>query len=267
MRDSITMKKKNLQKISLKTILGLCFLLSSFQGFQFQGFQLGASSKVSVEDMNFDFEFDEEDEAPAQQFYDPFEKVNRKFDGFNRWLAKKVMAPVARQYVKIPAKGRKSVGNFFSNLKSPLHMVNLGFQGKFDKAGCELGRFLVNSTVGLVGLFDIADSQLGLKQNKEDFGQTLGHYGVKAGPYVHLPMMGPTTLRDFLSSPFDWGLEGDRYLFPNTTWAQVGLSTLEVVNQTPSIVNRLKGVEKDAIDPYTMIRDGYLQMREAQVRR
>jgi phospholipid-binding lipoprotein MlaA len=112
----------------------------------------------------------------------------------------------------------------------------------------------------------VAESELEWSVSKEDFGQTLGHYGVGSGPYVHLPFMGPTTVRDFLSRPFDWSFEIDRYFFPHNlgyNWAASGLKT---VNGMPFLVNQVKSVEKDAIDPYTFIRDASLQMREAQVR-
>jgi phospholipid-binding lipoprotein MlaA len=233
------------------------------------GSELFSAETLSVETLNYDFEleedFDEEVQKPKRK--DHFEKFNRPMDRFNRWFLRTVGTRVVRVYTKIPAKGRGCVSNFFANLKSPVNIVNLTLQTKFKKAGKELGRFGLNSTVGLVGLMDVAQSELGWSASKEDFGQTLGHYGVGSGPYIQLPFMGPTTLRDFLATPLDWSFEIDRYFFPNNLEYRWATSGLEVVNGMPFLVNQVKSVEKDAIDPYTFIRDAFLQMREAQVRR
>ena len=246
--------------------LGLCLFFAF--SMMFMTSAVSAEESLSVETLNYDFDLEEDfDEGSEKiQLKDHLEGFNRPMDRFNRWFLNRVGAPIASVYTKIPAKGRGCVTNFFSNLKSPLHIVNLTFQAKFKKAGKELGRFALNSTVGLAGLVDVAESELEWSSSKEDFGQTLGHYGVGSGPYLHFPFMGPTTVRDFLSSPFDWGFEMDRYFFPHNLGYNWATSGLKVVNGMPFLVNQVKSVEKDAIDPYTFIRDAYLQMREAQVR-
>src|ERR1700685_301761 len=127
---------------------------------------------------------------------DPWESWNRGVYKFNSAADKAIARPAARAYVKVvPHPIRTGVSNFFANLNTPTVMINDALQGKFGAAANDLGRFLLNSTFGLGGLFDPATSA-GLNKNNEDFGQTLGHWGVHPGPFVELPFLGPSDLRD-----------------------------------------------------------------------
>lgn len=127
---------------------------------------------------------------------DPYEKMNRAMFNFNLKLDKYFAKPIAKGYRRvIPKPVRKGITNFFSNLREPIVIINDLFQGKFKQAGSDLGRFLMNSTVGLYGLFDVA-RKVGLQKHDEDFGQTLGKWGAKQGPYLVLPFFGPSGVRD-----------------------------------------------------------------------
>src|SRR6202020_473458 len=134
------------------------------------------------------------DHKPPPQ--DPWESWNRGVYKVNDKLDRAIAKPIARTYVKaVPAPARTGVSNFFANLRTTTVMVNDALQGKFLAAGNDLGRFLLNSTLGVGALLDPASSA-GLVKNDEDFGQTLGHWGVHAGPFVELPILGPSDLRD-----------------------------------------------------------------------
>ena len=214
-------------------------------------------------DLNIDFE---EDSAPKLNVSDPLQKFNRPMDRFNRWLLRTVR-PVTNAYErKVPQGARTGIGNFFSNLTAPLDIVNCGLQGKGKKCLQQTGRFLFNSTVGLAGIFDVSRSELKIPHHKEDFGQTLGHYGVKPGPYLNVPFLGPSTTRDLICLPLDWSLDLDMWLFPHNPPVGYGLTGVEVTNKTTQIQKQLISVEKDSLDPYTYVRDAFWQMREAKVK-
>ncbi|MBS4050215.1 MAG: VacJ family lipoprotein, partial [Methylomonas sp.] len=134
--------------------------------------------------------------APVVTPVDPYEGFNRSMYGFNMGLDKYLLKPVADGYKFItPNFMQTGVTNFFNNLKGINVVLNDLLQGKFEQSASDLGRFTTNSTIGLLGLFDVA-TDLGLQQNVEDFGQTLAVWGVNQGPYLVLPVLGPTTLRD-----------------------------------------------------------------------
>ncbi|MCG8435004.1 MAG: VacJ family lipoprotein, partial [Gammaproteobacteria bacterium] len=126
---------------------------------------------------------------------DPLEPFNRAMFKFNDAVDRAVIKPVAKGYAKTPKPFRKGVNNFFSNLSAPVTIINNFLQGKFKKAFSDTGRFLMNSTIGLFGIFDPA-SRVGLARHREDFGQTLGAWGVPSGPYLVIPFLGPSTVRD-----------------------------------------------------------------------
>ncbi len=144
---------------------------------------------------------------PHEDVSDPLEPVNRVIDSFNDKVDRAILKPTAQGYEKVvPATARSSVTNFFANLNEPLVVVNQLLQGKGKEGVSDTGRFLVNSTIGLLGLFDPA-SQMGLTRHDEDFGQTFGRWGIGEGWYLVLPILGPSTLRDtagkFGDSAFD----------------------------------------------------------------
>lgn len=189
---------------------------------------------------------------------DPLEGINRDIYAFNAAADKYVFKPVAQAYRWIlPEFAERGVGRFFDNLEEVGSAVNNVAQGKFSAAGNNTGRFLVNSTIGIVGFVDVAD-KIGLKKEDfEDFGQTLAVWGVGSGPYLMMPFIGPTTLRD---GP---GLIVDGRLLPQYYLEDVGARNTARLVDVISI--RAKYIDADEAlpdkDPYSFVRDAYLQRR------
>jgi len=217
-------------------------------------------------------EFDEfAREAPAR---DPLRRYNRLMFNFNDKAYFWVFRPLAVGYGKtVPEGVRKSVQRGLNNLEFPVRFLNCGLQGKFRKAGREAGRFTVNTTVGLLGLFDPARSWLHMEPAEEDFGQTLGRYGVGPGWPLVLPFLGQSNVRDGL------GMIPDQFLKPgayvacmkpvagmNPTELGVGVWCYDKVNYVSLNIGLYESLKKDALDPYTMMRDAYGRMREARIR-
>lgn len=188
---------------------------------------------------------------------DPFQNINRKVHTFNSVLDKNVLVPVVNVYENVtPDSIEKGVGNFFSNLSDVGNLLNHGLQLKPKKAVKDLGRLVINTTLGLGGIVDVA-SNLGIYQEPEDFGQTLGYWGVNPGPYVVLPFLGPSTLRDTGATLIDTSSS------PISSYDPVAhrfvIYALQVVDQ-----RRRLGELESLIsgDPYIFIREAYLQRRE-----
>lgn len=196
--------------------------------------------------------------ANVQNKADPFESVNRKVYTFNRALDKAIVRPVARGYdYVVPKVIDDRVDSFFSNLDDITVVFNDLLQFKFRQAGSDASRFLLNSTFGVLGLFDVA-THVGLEKHNEDFGQTLGHWGVGEGPYLMLPFLGPSTLRDapalLVDNQTDMlnqiDKESDRYK----------VQGLKLINVRQRLLDADKLAE-DAYDEYSFVRDAYLQRR------
>lgn len=194
---------------------------------------------------------------------DPFERVNRSVYRFNDTLDRNVARPVAQAYVKVtPRPVRSSVGNFFRNLNSPTVMVNSLLQGKPVSFFAETLRLVVNTTIGIGGLFDPA-TRLGIPAGDEDFGQTLGTWGVPPGPYLVLPVLGPSTTRDTV------GLVGDQFTDPkyyllDDFWVGVGVTVVGLVDTRAGLLGTDEVLQR-SFDPYVFMRNAYLQRREFQV--
>ena len=189
---------------------------------------------------------------------DPWESWNRGVYKFNDVLDRAVAKPVAKTYVHIvPRPVRTGVSNFFENLSTTTVMINDALQGKFRASANDLGRFLLNSTVGLGGILDPATSA-GLDKNNEDFGQTLGHWGVHPGPFFELPLLGPSDVRDAPSRLVDAYTNPQAYI-KNTYW-KYGLYGLSLVNTRANLLS-LDETLQHVYDPYAFIRDAYLQRR------
>ena len=190
---------------------------------------------------------------------DPWESYNRKIHAFNMGLDKAIMRPIARGYdVIMPDAPQRGVRNFFRNLAYPVTFVNLVLQGKFEDALTATGRFLINSTIGLLGFFDVATKE-GIPDYNEDFGQTLATWGWKDSRYLVMPLFGPFTARDFLGRGF-YG-----YLHPVSYWARENNNYLPMAVDLLTLRASLLPFDKDleaADDPYTLIRDAWLQRRE-----
>lgn len=197
--------------------------------------------------------------APAGTPSDPLQPVNRVTFKFNQTADRYVMRPVAQTYVNItPAFARKGVTNFFSNLFSPVTIVNDFLQGKFVRGGSDIGRLLLNSTLGLGGLFDVAGTHFGLEKHSEDFGQTLGYWGLGPGWYLVLPLLGPSTVRDAAGRVVDIPLNPLYYVDNKTlVWS---LAAVYVISTRALFLSADRFIE-NALDPYLFVRDAYLQQR------
>lgn len=198
--------------------------------------------------------------APPRQpdARDPFERFNRASFAFNETLDRRVAKPVARGYQRVvPRIVRRGVSNFFTNLEQPAVFLSDTLQGKPRAAAHDLGRFLLNSTFGLGGFLDPA-SDAGIERNEEDFGQTLGRWGVGAGPFLMVPVFGPRTLRDGFGDLVDRFADPSHYIEDDgVRW---GLIALEGVDQRSRLLEAEKVLE-DVFDRYAFIRNAYLQRR------
>ena len=189
---------------------------------------------------------------------DPWESWNRGVYKVNDKLDRAIAKPVARTYVRaVPQVLRTGVHNFFSNLEQPMVMLNDALQGKLKAAGNDLVRFVYNSTMGVGGLLDPA-TIAGLDKNNEDFGQTLGHWGVHPGPFLELPLLGPSDLRDAPARVVDTYSTPLPYI--SNLWVGVGLGALGLTDQRAALLP-LDETLKNVFDPYAVIRDAYLQRR------
>jgi phospholipid-binding lipoprotein MlaA len=194
---------------------------------------------------------------------DPFEPLNRGVFAFNDTVDKYALKPVATAYKSIlPSFVQTGVHNFFGNLTDVWSAVNNLLQGKGEAGVQDVTRFAINSTFGLAGLIDIA-GPAGLPKHNEDLGQTLGHWGVPPGPFLVLPLLGPSTLRDTAALPGDW--YGDIWTHKEPVrWRNTG-TAIKAVDARATLLDASDLVEGAALDRYEFIRDGYLQRRESQV--
>jgi phospholipid-binding lipoprotein MlaA len=189
---------------------------------------------------------------------DPWEGMNRKIEAFNWQLDRVVLRPVASGYTKVtPKPARRGVSNFMDNLLYPLTMVNQFLQGKPGKGFSDTGRFMINSTFGLLGLFDPA-TKAGLPKNEEDFGQTIAVWGVGSGPFLMIPFLGPSTLRDGPSRLLlDSQFFAPRYF--DSDWARWGTAGLYFIDQRARVLDAESLI---AGDRYLFLRDAWTQRRE-----
>lgn len=195
---------------------------------------------------------------------DPWETFNRQTHAFNMTMDEYVLHPIAKGYADyVPTPVQEGVSNFFSNLGEPGNMLNNILQGKFKQGAVSFARFLINSTVGIAGLFDVA-SRMELEYSPEDFGETLGSWGVGPGPYIVWPFLGPSTVRDTVALPVDWAMEPTTYVF----WDRderypyaIGLGVLRVIDTRAKLL-ATDAMLQTALDPYVAVREAYLQNRE-----
>jgi phospholipid-binding lipoprotein MlaA len=194
---------------------------------------------------------------------DRFEKLNRGVYKFNDTIDRAALKPVAKGYKKItPSWMRRGIANFFANLEYPITIVNQFLQGKAATGFKDTGRFLLNSTLGIGGLFDVA-TPVGLEAHDEDFGQTLAVWGVGSGPYVNLPLLGPSTLRDAPARVVDYFL--DPLTYGDIHWQEEwGQRVLDLVHTRSELLSLDPTLER-AFDPYAFVRDAWLQRREFEI--
>lgn len=208
----------------------------------------------------------EDYEPYCESFWDPIEPVNRGFFWFNDKFYRYALKPVARGYrAVVPEPGRKAVGNVFTNLGAPVRIANNVLQGKVVGTLDELGIFLANSTFGLGGVFDLHMETR--KPSPEDFGQTLGYYGIPAGPYLVLPFVGSLNLRDGVGRVVDSYVEpvSSPYYMKMYQYEELAVVVGERINALSLDKDTYETVTREALDPYATIRDAYMQNRAAKI--
>ena len=196
----------------------------------------------------------------GEEINDPFEDLNRDIFIFNEKLDEKLLKPAALTYRKVtPQIARTGVTNFFNNLEEIDTTINQVLQGEIKYAFNDAGRFVINSTIGLFGLIDVA-SKMGLEKHEEDFGQTLGVWGFDSGPYIMIPFLGPSNPRDLLSRPISSFLSGTFAMEDNDVKITlVGIDALETRERLLDAETLIIG------DKYIFVKDAYIQSREYEI--
>jgi len=217
----------------------------------------------------FEDEFEDEEKRVV---YDPLEGYNRTMTNVNDKIYTYMFNPLSKGYAfVVPKPIRAGVSNVFQNLKAPLYIVNNLLQLKFENSAKELTRFMFNSTLGLGGIFDVATSS-GIEEHKEDFGQTLGYYGVGSGFHLVLPFFGPSNLRDTIGFSIDSAMASTTngplpYQFPNNELEAIEISSVYYLNKNSLHLGEYENLKKDAIDVYTFFRDSYEQKRANDIKK
>ena len=201
--------------------------------------------------------------ANTRSDYDPWEKMNRGTFWFNEKVDTYALEPIAKGWEWImPDPLERAIERFFDNLRFPINLLNNLLQGKLAAAGEETGRFLVNSTVGLAGFMDPASSW-GLEAHEEDFGQTLGVWGVQPGPYLVIPLLGPSNVRDGVGRVAD----GFTTVYPYflSFYVTLAVSGVQVVNWRALNLEEIETAKEASLDYYVFVRNAYFQRRMEQV--
>lgn len=224
------------------------------------------NTQLPPEDDALDDQLMEDFEDPlGDQSTDPLYYFNYLMYAFNDVLYTAALEPISSAYKAMtPTPVRKCVNNFFHNLVFPVRFVNNLLQGQIKDAGKEIEIFVINSTMGVLGLGQVAQNKFGLNTTDEDLGQTLGSYSIGNGLYLVLPVLGPSTLRDSI------GLVGDYFLTPVNyvePWeVSTGLKAYDTINSTSFHLGEYEDLKKAALDPYTALKDAYLQNREEKIK-
>lgn len=209
---------------------------------------------------------DEQEEiAEAKPIADPLEPWNRLMFFVNDRLYFALMKPAAQVYgLLVPEWGRVRVRNVFDNLRTPVRFVSSLLQGKMKGAGNELVRFLLNTTAGMGGMFDVADYNLQIKSSGEDLGLTLGHYGIGEGFYIVWPFLGPSSLRDSVGMTGDFYLYPVSYITPFEDWLAV--RSYEFENDISLRIGEYEDFIESSLDPYVAMKDAYSEYRRNKVK-
>lgn len=221
---------------------------------------------ITVED---DFTGDEDfsnGDIETLDVFDPIEPFNRGMFWFNDKLYFYLFKPIARGYRVVPEPARESVSNFFSNLGTPVRFANSLLQLKIADAGTELGRLIINSTLGIGGLFDPAKAWFDLDRKEEDFGQTLGNYGVGSGFYIVWPIFGPSNTRDTVGMVGDFFLDPLHYIEIKPV-ERVGLTALDKETDLSLDKDTYESIQQEALDPYLFVRNAYEQYRDGKIKK
>lgn len=226
---------------------------------------MAADAQAQYDDLRDD-EFDVyADYYGGSQIRDPLERMNRGIYKFNEVFDTFLMKPIAKSYVfVVPEFGRERVTNAVTNLGEPVNMINGFAQGDPERGFTSMWRFILNSTLGVAGLFDFAGYNFGLTHKDEDFGQTMGAYGMGSGPYIVLPFLGPSSGRDavgrvvdWLTNPFNY-VDNDEFVY--------GRLAVTAVDARARNLELLDEVYRNSVDPYATIRSAYAQRRAALIR-
>ena len=219
-----------------------------------------------IEDKSDEDFFEEEFEEDKVEVADPLSPWNRAMFHFNDKLYFWAVKPLARGYKAVaPEFFRTGVKNFFRNITTPIRLVNCILQAKGKAAAVEFSRFIVNTTIGVLGFGSPADKYPRLAPlDAEDLGQTLGNYGLGNGFYLVWPILGPSTLRDSIGRAGDFFLDPVSYVEPAE--ASMGIRGFDMVNNTSFRIGDYESLKKAAIDPYTALRNVYLQIRENKIK-
>ena len=218
------------------------------------------ADKVTTTSSDFETTYTED------EIYDPIEPINRAIFGFNNIADKIILEPAAKTYRTLPSPIQSGISNFLSNLRAPLVIVNQLLQGQGGNAAESTGRFLVNTTAGVFGLFDVAD-KIGLEEKQEDYGQTLATWGVGDGFYVVLPIFGPSNLRDtagllltVATDPLNAYAvrEGEGWIVPIRT-------ATNAVDKRSKIIEEVNAMRNNSVDYYAAVRSSYQQNRKAAI--
>lgn len=241
----------------------------------------GAPAPAAATAMTDEHDYDDEEDEYAQPAVrDPFEKLNRSVFKFNDGLFRYVVRPIARGYEAVtPAPVRRGLVSFFDNVRFPVRFTGCVLQGKLDRAAAETGKFVVNTTAGVGGFIKVSDRFQALRVPEEDIGQALGKWGLPAGPYIVLPVLGPANPReivgragDYVMTPTGWGrgsiVPEEWQVMNELSWEwRLAISAVDTISVFPEIVSAYDTFNKAAIDPYVAFRNGFLQYREAMIRK
>jgi phospholipid-binding lipoprotein MlaA len=218
---------------------------------------------------------EEPDEYATALVSDPLESVNRAIFKFNDGFYTHLLRPFARGYERVvPSPVRRGLGNFFDNIKFPVRFASCVLQAKAGRAARETGKFVLNSTVGVGGLVRVSDNVPALRAvPAEDIGLTLGVWGFGSGPYLVLPFLGPSSIRDTVGlagnavlNPVNWSATKGEIKGYNLTW-RWGTQALDFANSSPDMLRTYDSFKRAALDPYVSVRNGYLQYRDAAVKK
>lgn len=206
-------------------------------------------------------------DTAGKQENDPFESINREIFAFNSGADEYIIGPIAHAYRDVfPDPVRDSIRNFLLNLKTPLSAINATLQGDISKGFTAVGRFALNSTVGILGFFDVAD-YIGLNPVDEDVGQTLGAWGIGPGPYLILPILGPSSTRDLAGKVGDWLIDPVGLYLIREDYEDALLATkiTKALDTRVQLDGVIEGTRENSLDPYAIMRTMYLQRRAQQI--
>lgn len=236
--------------------------------------QLPDTHKTEKQTETFDNEFEDEfSESEKTEVSDPLSGYNRAITSFNDAFFTYALNPVSKAYAAvIPQPLRIGISNFIHNIQYPVRLANNLLQGKFQNVSDETERFIVNSTVGLAGLMDPATEYMHIPKHKEDFGQTLGHYGVGPGFHLVLPFIGPSNARDAIGLFPDMYLSPlvnlnsyDQYRIPSNFGESIAVYAVEIINKNSLHLGEYESLKKDALDLYPFLKDIYEQKRVSEI--